>query len=144
MKRLITLRQGSVYNSGVEHWECSTGVSKNINSFLPNLKRSLSKMIKGKDWKKPLEFLRAPSLGFREAWKRSVRRQRVFCTLKLNSNPFSRVFAPCSNGRKLEFSGFPQNLPFVFVESQMSWQSYFQVASLACERAHLPNLPSPG
>ena len=56
-------RQGLFPNSGLEHRDCSTGVSQSGERFIPNLESAFPQVIKGKDWEEPLCFFRALTLG---------------------------------------------------------------------------------
>lgn len=54
------LRQGLLYNNGVKHQECSSGVIKDWKRFISSLEKSFSKPIKGEDGEDLLQFLGAP------------------------------------------------------------------------------------
>lgn len=62
----------STNNSGAEHREHSTAVSKCRGRLVPSLESGFPKLIKGKYWEKPLWFLGALSLGMGRALKGRV------------------------------------------------------------------------
>ena len=67
------LRQGLLYNNGVEHQECSSGVIKDWKRFIPSLEKSFSKPIKREDGEDALQFLGAPFWRIGSKLERLVR-----------------------------------------------------------------------